>query len=87
MIETTLNAQTVNYLTERELADMIKNQEFKEEFSVQIYNFFTDVPLEDIMRFVIRYKIDENILLQYYESFVKELYPNRELEEMLRDVI
>lgn len=54
---------------------------------MQIYNFFTDVPLEDIMRFVIKYKIDENILLQYYESFVKELYPNRELEEMLRDVI
>lgn len=44
---------------------MIKNQEFKKEFAMQIYSFFADVPLQDIVRFIIKYKIDEGILLQY----------------------
>ncbi|WAM36939.1 hypothetical protein [Caldicellulosiruptor acetigenus] len=87
MIETTINAQTVNYLTEKELAEMIKKQEFKKEYAVQVYNFFTDVPLQDIVRFIINYNIDESVLLKYYITYVKEYYPNKELEAMLEDVV
>ncbi|NSW84122.1 MAG: hypothetical protein HPY90_12770 [Syntrophothermus sp.] len=86
MIETTINAQTINYLKEEELARMLKNTEFDEKYIVQIFNFFTDVPLQDIARFTMRYQISDGALLRYYETFVKELYPNPELEEMLADV-
>lgn len=86
MIETTINAQTINYLKEEELARMLKNTEFDEKYVVQIFNFFTDVPLQDIARFAMRYQISDEALLRYYETFVKKLYPNPELEEMLADV-
>lgn len=87
MIETTINAQTINYLTEKELAEMIIRHEFKKEYAVQIYNFFTDVPLQDIVRFIIKYNIDENVLAEYYETYIKEYYTNRELEAILKDVV
>lgn len=86
MIETTINAQTINYLKEEELARMLKNKVFDEKYIVQIFNFFTDVPLQDIMEFARRHQISDEILLEYYETYVKEFYPNPELEEVLADV-
>lgn len=86
MIETTINSQTINCLKEEELARMLKNTEFDEKYAVQIFNFFTDVPLQDIAKFAMRHRIPDETLLRYYETIVKELYPNPELEEMLADV-
>ncbi|GAV26071.1 hypothetical protein ciss_20040 [Carboxydothermus islandicus] len=80
MIETTINAQTKNYLSEEELVRMLKNMEFNDEYAVQIFNFFTDVPFESIYRFLIKHNLSEKELLKYYRTFVKKYYPNPEFE-------
>lgn len=82
-IETTLNAQTQEFLRAEDLARMIREGRFEERFAVQIYNFFTDLPLQDVARFAVEYGIPDGELLEYYEKFVKATYPNSELEEML----
>lgn len=86
MIETTINAQTKTYLKEADLARMINKMEFNNEYIVQIFNFFTDLPLQDIDRFMARNQLDDKTLRAYYERYVKEFYPRPELEEMLLDV-
>jgi len=83
MIEMTINAQTINYLAAEELVLMLKNMEFSDKYAVQIFNFFTDVPLEGIYRFLIKHNLEEKQLLKYYRTFVKKYYPNPELEETL----
>ncbi|MEW6448613.1 MAG: hypothetical protein AB1426_11080 [Bacillota bacterium] len=83
MIETTINAQTKTYLKEADLARMIKKMEFASEYTVQIFNFFTDLPLQDIERFLVRNQVEEGVLKAYYERYVREFYPRPELEEML----
>lgn len=62
MIETTINAQTVNYLEGKKLARMIKDMVFDKEYIVQIFNFFTDVPLQDVERFAAEHGITEETL-------------------------
>ncbi|WP_027719164.1 hypothetical protein [Desulfovirgula thermocuniculi] len=81
-IETTLNAQTQEFLRAEDLACMIKEGRFEERFAVQIYNFFTDLPLQDVARFAVEHGIADGELLKYYEKFVKATYSNPELEEM-----
>lgn len=86
MIEATINAQTLDYLPEEKLARMLKNMEFSEKYMVHVFNFFTDVPLQDIAKFITKYNIPEATLLKYYKSYVQEFYRNAELEEMLEYV-
>lgn len=62
MIETTINAQTVNYLEGKKLARMIKDMVFDKEYIVRIFNFFTDVPLQDVERFAAEHGITEETL-------------------------
>ncbi|MCF6096421.1 hypothetical protein L1766_05280 [Thermovorax subterraneus] len=85
IVETTINAQTENYLKESELAELIKKMEFDREYMVQIFNFFTDVHPQDIQRFIIAYGIGEKNLKGFYEKYVKPYYPNKQLEEMLEN--
>lgn len=85
IVETTINAQTRNYLKEQQLAELIKNMVFDKEYIVQIFNFFTDVHPQDICRFMIKYGIAEKNLKSYYEKYVKPYYPNKYIEEMLGD--
>jgi len=82
-LETTINAQTREWLMEASLAGIIKQMEFPAAYAAQIYNLFADVPLADIDRFAARYGIEDKILKQYYRSYIKPVYPNPELEEML----
>ncbi|MEW6181490.1 MAG: hypothetical protein AB1522_16375 [Chloroflexota bacterium] len=83
MIETTINAQTKTYLKEADLARMISRLEFNQDYAVQIFNFFTDLPLQDIERFMVRNQVDDETLKAYYQKYIKEFYPRPELEEML----
>lgn len=85
LVETTINAQTKNYLKEMELAELIKKMEFDKEYMVQIFNFFTDVHPQDIRKFIIAYGIAEKNLKDFYEKYVKPYYPNKQLEEMLEN--
>ncbi|MGE5578016.1 MAG: hypothetical protein ACM3TT_12585 [Syntrophothermus sp.] len=84
MVESTINAQTKSYLRAGELAEIIKMMEFPKEYAAQIYNFFADVPLQDIDRFATTFGVADAVLKRYYQVFVKDIYPNPELEEMLR---
>ncbi|SMB93189.1 hypothetical protein SAMN00808754_0810 [Thermanaeromonas toyohensis ToBE] len=86
MIEATINAQTADYLPEEKLARMLKNMEFSPKYMVHIFNFFTDVPLQDIAKFIAKHNIPEATLLEYYKTYVQEFYRNVELEEMLEHV-
>ncbi|MEW6193453.1 MAG: hypothetical protein AB1507_08890 [Bacillota bacterium] len=83
VIETTINAQTKTYLKEADLARMIKKMEFDDEYIVQIFDFFTDLPLQDIERFMVRNRVADKTLKAYYKKYIKEFYPRPELEEML----
>ncbi|HIE11938.1 MAG TPA: hypothetical protein EYP63_00675 [Desulfotomaculum sp.] len=83
MIESTINAQTTTYLKEANLARMIKQMEFHADYAVQVFNFFTDLPLQDIERFMVRNRVEDKALKAYYERYVKEFYRRPELEEML----
>lgn len=84
MVETTINAQTVELFTEAELARLIRSMRFDQQYAAQIVNFFTDLTTEDITRFMIRNKISERILKEYYQRFISPHYENKSLEEMLR---
>jgi len=83
MITTTINAQTNNFLSEELLAEIIKKNIFPTEYMVQIYNFFTDVPVQDINLFVIKHQISDKILKIYYEKYIKNVYSNTHLEELI----
>ncbi|SHM55528.1 hypothetical protein SAMN05660826_01310 [Caldanaerovirga acetigignens] len=85
IVETTINAQTKNYLKEKKLAELIKKMEFDKEYMVQIFNFFTDVHLQDVQRFIIAYGITEKNIKDFYEKYVKPYYPNKQLEEMFEN--
>lgn len=82
-VETTINAQTRRRLTERALARFIRRHHFDRSFSAQIFNFFTDVSLGGIERFLVRHNLSDAALKAYYEAYVKEFYPRPQLEEML----
>ena len=82
-IETTINAQTKEWLPEESLARIIKNMEFPAEYAAQIYNFFADVPLADIDKFAATYGVGDILLKKYYLAYIKNIYPNPALEEML----
>lgn len=84
MVESTVNAQTKSYLKAEELAEIIKRMEFPPEYAAQIYNLFADVPLQDIDEFAAAFGVADAVLKRYYQVFVKDIYPNPELEEMLR---
>ncbi len=82
-LETTINAQTREWLPEASLAGIIKQMEFPAAYAARIYNLFADVPLADSGRFAAGYGIADQTLQQYYRSYIRPVYPNPELEEML----
>ncbi len=76
----------MKWFDSEELAWLLRNGISDEKYAVQIFNFFADVPLQDIASFARKHRIPDEVLLNYYENFVKDLYPNPELEEMPSDV-
>ncbi|MCD5405619.1 MAG: hypothetical protein LRZ91_03870 [Desulfotomaculum sp.] len=81
-VSTTINAQTANLLDENKLAQMIRNMQFDKKYAVQIFNFFTDVPIQDVERFIVKYNLSDKRMKEYYEAYVKEYYYNPQLEEL-----
>ena len=82
-IESTINAQTRRRLSEHDLAQLIKRNQFDHTLSAQIYNFFVDVPLSGIEQFLADHRIPDSVLKRYYKTYVERVYPRPELEEML----
>lgn len=83
MIGTTINAQTKTFLSEENFAKLIKELSFPDEYAGQIFNFFTDVHTQDIEKFTAKYNISDEIMRKYYELFIKDIYINTQLEEMI----
>ncbi len=69
-------------ITERVLVELIKKKKFDKKWAGHIYAFFTDVPVQDIVRFAIEHKISLSKIRSYYEKFIKEYFPNKELEDI-----
>lgn len=82
LVEAVINAQTRNFLAEKDLADFLKRQELPKEYMVQMFNFFTDVPVPTVVKFLSRYGISLEELEMYYKRHVKDIYPNPRLEEL-----
>ncbi|MFZ5591755.1 MAG: hypothetical protein ACOY81_08130 [Bacillota bacterium] len=82
-IETTINAQTTAWLSEAELAALIRQMAYPPRFAAQLHNLFADVPLADMERFLHRHGISDAQMRCYYLKYIKEFYPRPELEEML----
>ena len=78
----TINAPFSDMLSEKKLAAILKSGKMPAAWSAQISAFFTDVPVQDIMRFSMKYGVSIDRIKTYYEKHVKKLYVNRELEDM-----
>lgn len=83
LIEAIINCQTRTVLREKELAKIIKTLAPPGEYCVHIANFFTEVPVHRIISFAREHGIPDEVLREYYEKYVKEVYPNRVLEAVL----
>lgn len=81
LVEAVVNSQTLNFLSEKDLAEIIKKKQFPEEHMVQIFNFFTDVPVPAMFKFAMKHGISTGNVRDYYLTYVKDAYPNPALEE------
>lgn len=82
-VESVLNARTAGFLKERELAEIIAAGQLPEDWRVQICDFFTETPVRRVLRFAREHGISEDRLRTYYETHIRELCRNPELEEAL----
>ncbi len=71
------------FLSEENLAKILKNQEFVEKHSQQIYSFFLETDTLTIYRFCKKHGISLKELKSYYEKFIKKHYKINLLEEFL----
>lgn len=69
------------FLSEENLAKILKNQEFTEKYSQQIYSFFLETDTLTIYRFCKKHGISLKELKSYYEKFIKKRYKIKPLEE------
>jgi len=83
LVEAVINSQTRNFLSENDLAEFLKKKQFPEEYTIQIFNFFTDVPVPAVCKFAMKHRINTEDVRDYYLTYVKNAYPNPELEEAL----
>jgi|Deesub1362A_J573_1020465.scaffolds.fasta_scaffold06031_5 hypothetical protein len=82
-VYTTVNASFRHAISEERLAEILKKGLFPEEFREHLYVFFTEVPISAIYSFMKEYQLSHEELLDYYKKYIKHLYTNKELEEML----
>lgn len=81
-IISTVNASFNIPITEDELVELIKKKKFNKKWSAHIFAFFSDVPVQDIVKFAIKHRIPLEDIKKYYEQHVKNYYPNKELEDI-----
>lgn len=61
----------------------MRSGKLPEEHFVQVANFFSDVSLRAMVEFLERHGLSAEELREYYQKHVRNVYPNRDLEEML----
>lgn len=82
-VYSTVNASFKHTLSEEALAELIKTGDFPAQFREHIYVFFTEVPVSAVYKFMKEQGITNEEIKDYYTRFIKEIYTNKELEEML----
>ena len=70
-IEITVNRSYRGVLSEKEMAEYIKNM--KKPDTERIYVLFTEVPIGMLLKFALRHNIKLETLKEYYESYIKSL--------------
>ena len=82
-IEVLVNIQSANHISEETLSRLISEQTFDKQYAMQIFNLFTEVPATFLVRFIKENGIKETVFKKYYETHIKPIYPNKEIEELL----
>ena len=80
----TVNCAYSKSIAEERLAELLKEQEFPEEYpyNEQVEVFFSEVPVSAVVSFCRKYGITMEELKRYYERFIKPNFRNKELEEL-----
>lgn len=82
IVESIVNAPLKDPLSEPALAVILKSGEMDPHYLAHLCNFFTDVPVAEILRFAKRFGIPMQTLKQFYFLHIREYYPNPDLEEV-----
>lgn len=83
-IEITVNRSYKDFISEKELAQIIKSMEKPE--TERIYVLFTEVPVKELIDFSIRNRIPFENLKNYYLKYIKSVgFKNLELERMFEE--
>ncbi|WP_293442205.1 hypothetical protein [Persephonella sp.] len=83
-VEITVNRSYRNFISEKELAKIIKNMEKPE--TERIYVLFTEVPVKELIDFSLRNRIPFENLKNYYLKYIKKAgFKNLELERMFEE--
>ncbi|WP_297492556.1 hypothetical protein [Persephonella sp.] len=83
-VEITVNRSYKDFISEKELAKIIKNMEKPE--TERIYVLFTEVPVKELIDFSLRNRISFESLKNYYLKYIKKAgFKNLELERMFEE--
>ncbi len=81
-IAITVNVSFKYPISEKKLSALIKTGTVEQKYLPHIFAFFTDVPTPDVLHFIKKFHIPLLLLKNYYTNYVKDLYPNKELEDI-----
>lgn len=81
-ILTTVNSSFNVHITEKVLVKLLKKKKIEKKWAPHIYAFFSDVPVQDIVKFALKHKIPLEEIKKYYEEYIKNYYPNKQLEDI-----
>ncbi|MBT9166693.1 MAG: hypothetical protein DDT19_00017 [Syntrophomonadaceae bacterium] len=82
-ILTTVNASLKHPITEEKIVEILLTGNIEKKWFEHIAVFFTEVHISDIMLFIKKYDVPIDSIKSCYLKNIKELYPNKELEEAL----
>ena len=83
-VEITVNRSYKDFISEKELAQIIK--EMKKPEIERIYVLFTEVPVKELIAFSLRNDISFGNLKNYYFKYIKSIgFKNPELERMFEN--
>lgn len=78
----TVNSSFNVHINEKMLVKLIKKKKFEKKWSAHIFVFFSDVPVQDIVKFALKNKISLEEIKEYYEKYIKNYFPNKYLEDI-----
>ena len=83
MIYSTINSSVKYPVTEEMIANLLREGKLPDEYFAHICSFFTDIPINTIVKFISYYNIKIETLKEYYEKYIKKYYQNKDIEELI----